>query len=70
MGRPLRMHEPHRLYFITSRTIHGRLLMRPEQYVNDLIGGIVGRATDHFDVKLYGLVALTDHAGYLALPSP
>ena len=60
------MHEPHRLYFITSRTIHGRLLMRPEPYVNDLIGGIVGRAADHFNVELHGLVAASNHIHLIA----
>ena len=55
------MFEPGRPYFITNRTIHGRLLMNPSPVINDLIGGIVGRALTLFDINLYALEILGNH---------
>lgn len=62
MGRPLRFFESKkRLYFITNRTVHGRLLMSPSPRVNNIIGGVIGRALTLFDVNLYAFTFLSNH---------
>lgn len=47
------------------RTIHGRFLLRPSPEVNDLILGIVGRAQEHFPVRIHAFVVLSNHAHWL-----
>jgi len=61
MSRPIRVFEPRRLYFITNRTIQARFLMRPSAYVNNLIGGVLARSLDRFDVRLYAFNFLSNH---------
>jgi hypothetical protein len=46
MPRPLRFVPEHALVEITTRTLQGRLLLRPSPELNDLVLGIVGRAQD------------------------
>ena len=55
------MHEPHRLFFVTNRTLQGRLLMTPSAHVNDLIGGVLGRSLAMHDVELFAFVFLSNH---------
>ena len=50
-----------RIVEITSRTVHGRYLMRPSPKVNDLILGVLGRAQRKYDVTLYAFVFLSNH---------
>ena len=60
MPRPLRYQpEPNTVFFVTARCIHSRFLMRPSQRVNALIVGVLARAVDRFDVKLFGMCFLT-----------
>jgi REP element-mobilizing transposase RayT len=75
MARPLRYVPPNSLVEVTTRTVHGRLLLRPSAEVNDLVVGIVGRAQSLFSVRIHALVVLSnhwhallsvDHAGQLA----
>jgi hypothetical protein len=39
--RPIRLFEEDKLYFITNRTIQGRLLMRPSPLLNQIIGAMI-----------------------------
>ena len=50
MPRPLRFIPPGSLVEVTTRTIHGRLLLTPSPELADLIRGIVGKAQ-----ALYGM---------------
>ncbi|MFH1809562.1 MAG: transposase [Pseudomonadota bacterium] len=61
MARPLRIIEPHRLYFVTNRTQQGRLLLTPSPQINDLIGGVLTRALNLFDVEIFAFVFLSNH---------
>lgn len=61
MGRPLRIIEPSRLYFITNRTQQGRLLLTPSREVNEAIGGVLGRALSLFDVEVFAFIFLSNH---------
>ena len=58
---PRSIETPGRVVEITSRTIHGRYLMRPSRDVNELILGILGRAQAKYDVELFAFVFLSNH---------
>lgn len=50
------------------RTLHGRLLLRPISRANDLIVGVVGRAQRRYEIRIHGLVVLSNHAHLLLSP--
>jgi hypothetical protein len=60
---------------VTTRTVHGRLLLRPSAELNDLVLGVIGRGQFLFSVRIHALVVMSnhwhallsvDHAGQLA----
>ena len=61
MGRPLRLFEPDGVYFVTGRCLQARLLMRPSERVNDIVGGVLARAVHRFDVEVFSFVFLSNH---------
>jgi putative transposase len=61
MPRPLRYVPPGSVVEVTTRTIQGRLLLRPGPEVNDLILGILGRALSLFPVRVHAFVVLSNH---------
>lgn len=66
MGRPLRFIPPGSVVEITTRTIQGRLLLRPSGVVNDLILGVLGRAQQAHGVEIHAFVVLSNHMHILA----
>ena len=60
------LEDPHGLVEITSRTQHGRFLMRPSEEVNELILGVLGRAQAMYDVVLHAFIFLANHYHLLA----
>jgi hypothetical protein len=67
--RPLRYIPSGLVVEVTSRTIQGRLLLRPSPQVNDIILGVLGRALALFDVKVCALAVLSNHFHALLLPA-
>lgn len=61
MARPLRFVPPNALVEVTTRTVHGRFLLRPSAEVNDMILGIVGRAQTLYPVRIHAFVVLSNH---------
>jgi REP element-mobilizing transposase RayT len=62
MSRPIRYQpEEWSVFFVTGRCIHSRFLLRPLQRVNSLIVGVLARAVERFDVKLFGICFLSNH---------
>jgi len=53
--------HPGRLVELTTRTVHGRYLMRPSPKTNDIILGVLGRAQAKYDVDLHAFVFLSNH---------
>lgn len=53
---------------MTSRTIHGRLLMRPDHPTCDLIKGVLGRAQARYQMRIVAFVFLSNHFHLLLLP--
>ena len=58
---PRSIETPGRVVEITSRTIHGRYLMRPSEEVNEIILGAVGRGQALYGVELFAFVFLSNH---------
>ncbi len=63
MGWPLRMFHEEGFYFVTSRCIQGRLLLRPSDEVNEVVGGVLAKALQHAngDVRLHGFSFVSNH---------
>ena len=62
MSRPIRYQpEEWSVFFVTGRCIHSRFLLRPSQRVNALIVGVLARALERFEVKLFGMCFLSNH---------
>jgi hypothetical protein len=64
MPRPLRFVPNGALVEITTRTMQGRLLLRPSPELKDIILGVIGKAQ-----SLYGFVVLSTHAHFLLSPA-
>ncbi len=62
MGRPLRFMPAKMTTFeITSRCIHGRLLLRPSAELNQIILGIIGVALTRYPVLLHLVTVASNH---------
>ena len=59
--RPIRLFEEDKLYFITNRTIQGRLLLRPSPLINKTIGAIIARGLNLYSVRLYAFVFTSNY---------
>lgn len=61
MGWPLRMLEPNEIQFVTARCFQGRLLLRPSNRTNDVLGGVLARAARLNQVEVFGFVFASNH---------
>lgn len=63
MGWPLRMFQEEGYYFVTSRCFQGRLLLRPSQEVNEVVGGVLARAVQQSagTVRLHAFTFASNH---------
>jgi REP element-mobilizing transposase RayT len=55
------MFEPTQIYFVTVRCFQGRLLLRPSNQTNAVLGGVLARAARLFRVELFGFVFASNH---------
>ena len=69
MSQPLRMFEPDRIYFVTNRTMQGRLLMRPSKDINNTIGGILAKGQQKYNIEIFAFVFTSNHF-HLMLRAP
>jgi hypothetical protein len=69
MPRPLRFIPDHSLVEVTTRTIQGRLLLRPSPELTDIILGIIGKAQALYGMTIHAFVFLSTHAHFLLSPS-
>ena len=69
MPRPLRFVPENGLVEITTRTLQGRLLLRPSPELNDLILGVIGRAQDRYGMVIHAFVVTSNHAHYILSPT-
>ena len=68
MARPLRLGLAGRLVELTTRTLHGRFLLKPSSLVNIAIRGTIGRAQRMTGIRVYAVVFLSNHYHMLVLP--
>ncbi len=61
MGRKLRFLAPGGLVEVTSRTIHGRLLLQPNERIADLCRGVLARAARLYPVDVHAFAFLGNH---------
>jgi REP element-mobilizing transposase RayT len=63
MGWPLRMFQEEGCYFVTSRCVQGRLLLRPSAEVNEVVGGVLARAVQRSagTVRLHAFTFASNH---------
>src|SRR5262245_15774032 len=61
MPRDPRYFTPRSLIEVTTRTIHGRFLMRPSSTFNDTFLGTLGYAQSKYGLELHGFAALSNH---------
>ena len=61
MSRQLRHFEPGSVLEITTRTIHGRYLLRPSKKLNRLVVGVLARAAAMYGVSLHVFTFVSNH---------
>lgn len=61
MGWPLRMYQPSVIHFLTVRCFQGRLLLRPSDETNEVLGGVLARAVRMHGVELFVFSAASNH---------
>jgi hypothetical protein len=69
MSRPLRFIPERSLVEVTTRTIQGRLLLKPSPELNDLILGVIGKAQHLYAMTIHAFVVASNHAHFLLSPS-
>jgi hypothetical protein len=69
MPRPLRFIPEHSLVEITTRTLQGRLLLKPSPELTDLILGVIGKAQALYGMTIHAFVFLSTHAHFLLSPT-
>jgi hypothetical protein len=68
MPRQPRHFEPKSLVEVTTRAIHGRLLLRPSTVFNEIFLGTLGYAQARYDLDVHLFVALSNHYHLLCSP--
>jgi len=53
---------------ITTRTLQGRLLLKPSPELTDLILGVIGKAQSRYGMTIHAFVFLSTHAHFLLSP--
>lgn len=66
MAYPIRCFDKNLAYFVTSRTMQSRLLLRPSPLVNELIGSVLARAVRKFRIELFDFVFTSNHFHLIA----
>jgi len=69
MGRDPRYVPPGSLVEVTTRTVQGRFLLRPSRELCEITLGILGRATERYDVDICAYVFLSNHSHLLLSPA-
>lgn len=56
-----RRFAPDSIYFVTTRTVDGRLFLRPSPEVNNIIGAVLADAQQRYRIELFDYVFLSNH---------
>jgi hypothetical protein len=69
MARPLRFIPNDALVEITTRTLQGRLLLKPSPEMTDVVLGVIGKAQNLYKMPIHAFVVLSNHAHFLLSPA-
>jgi putative transposase len=69
MSRRLRYVPPGSVVEITQRTVQGRLLLRPSAELRRVVVGVLGRASERFDMPIHAFLFLSNHFHLLVSPA-
>ncbi len=69
MPRPLRFIPERSVVEITTRTLQGRLLLKPSPELTDIILGVIGKAQSLYGMTIHAFVFLSTHAHFLLSPT-
>ena len=69
MARPLRFVPANALVEVTTRTLQGRLLLKPSPELTDIILGVIGKAQNLYRMSIHAFVVVSTHAHFLCSPS-
>jgi len=69
MPRRPRYFQPGSLVEVTTRTLQGRLLLRPGAQLSQIILGILGRAQALYNLQIHAFVFLSNHYHLLCSPT-
>ena len=69
MPRPLRFVPENSLVEVTTRTLQGRLLLKPSPELTDIILGIIGKAQALYGMAIHAFVFMSTHAHFLLSPT-
>ena len=61
MAYPLRMFDPQTIAFMTARCIQARLLLRPSNETNEVLGGVLARAARLMEVEVFAYGFASNH---------
>src|SRR5262249_54692537 len=61
MAYPLRMFESRGIYFVTARCAHARHLLRPSPETNEVVGGVLARATGRLGIEVFAFAVQSNH---------
>jgi REP element-mobilizing transposase RayT len=68
MARPLRILEPNTVWFVSTRCLDARFLLRPDPQVNSLFGFWLARSAQKYrNIKIYGAIMMSNHLHLLCV---
>ncbi len=69
MLRPLRFIPERSVVEITTRTLQGRLLLKPSPELTAIVLGVIGKAQSLYGMTIHAFVFLSTHAHFLLSPA-
>ncbi len=69
MARLLRFIPVGCLVEVTTRTIQGRLLLKPSPELNDIVLGVIGKSQDLYRMVVHGFAVASNHCHLLVSPT-
>ena len=69
MGRPIRNTDPKLIRLVTIRTSEARLFLTPDEELNQIVGGVLAKYREKFEIELFAYVVLGNHI-HLLLRAP
>ncbi len=66
MGRDLRSKDPERFHLLTIRTEQQCFFIRPSKDINKIVGGVIARYQEIFQIEIFAVIVLSNHFHLIA----